>query len=181
MREVAAFLLGCVLVQGCTDQDALMVEQQQKLDQQGQRLSSILGNATPTVSTTDGSLTIQMSFGSEADLDLYVTDPHMETVYFAKSSTRSGGRISKDIQCASGSDSAQSGRGDQHEPRIEEVRFDAPIPGRYRIGIDYPLKCAGGEQRAAFAVSVMHNGEQIRKSGSVTFENFDVVVMEFEI
>ena len=55
------------------------------------------------------------------------------------------------------------------------------MPGRYRIGIDYPVKCAGGEKQAAFAVSVLHDGERIEKSGIVSFERFEVVVMEFEI
>jgi hypothetical protein len=55
------------------------------------------------------------------------------------------------------------------------------MPGRYRIGIDYPIKCEGGAEQAAFAVSVLHNGEQIQKSGAVSFERFEVVVMEFEI
>ena len=65
--------------------------------------------------------------------------------------------------------------------RIEEVRFDKPISGRYRIGIDYSNKCEGARETAAFAISVLHKGEQIQKVGSVNFEHFEVVVMEFEI
>ncbi len=175
-------LILMVSLAGCADPEAEKLERQKQLVVQSQSLSSILGDATARVTDGEQGLTIQLSFGSDADLDLYVTDPLLETVYFANHSGRSGGRISDDIRC---DDEVEvevviEGR-ELKSPRIEEVRFDTPIPGRYRIGIDYPTKCEGGAEQAAFAVSVLHNGEQIQKLGAVSFERFEVVVMEFEI
>ena len=166
----------------CTDPELEKAELQSRIESQGHKLSSILGNATAGISQGEESLTIQLTFGEDADLDLYVTDPLLETVYFANYNSVSGGRISKDVRCAKSADREnESEQNEGASPRIEEVRFDKPLPGRYRIGIDYSRKCDGAEEQAAFAISVLHKGEQMQKVGSVSFEQFEVVIMEFEI
>ena len=183
LRGIVCSLAVLVLC-GCSDPEAEQLARQNDLAIQGDKLSSILGYATPRVTANEQSLTIQLIFGEDADLDLYVTDPLLETVYFAKPGGKSGGRMSADVRCYTKPSAPTSSTTDTsvpQEPRIEEVRFDDPLPGRYRIGIDYPRKCEGGQAQAAFAVSVWHNGEQIQQSGSVTFEKFDVVFMEFDI
>lgn len=166
----------------CTDPELEKLALESRMQEQGQRLISILGNATAGITQREESLTIQLTFGEDADLDLYVTDPLLETVYFANHSSVSGGRISEDIRCTKSLD----GEGDSEQqkiasPRIEEVRFDKPLPGLYRIGIDYSRKCEGAAEQAAFAISILHQGEQMQKTGSVSFEQFEVVIMEFEI
>ncbi len=176
--------IAVVVLCGCADPEAEHQARQNDLAIQGIKLSSILGYATPRVTANEQSLSIQLIFGEDADLDLYVTDPLLETVYFAKPGGKSGGRMSADVRCDSKTDALTYSTTDTsvlREPRIEEIRFDDPLPGRYRIGIDYPRKCEGGQAQAAFAVSVWHNREQIQQSGFVTFEKFNVVFMEFEI
>ena len=186
------FCLGVsvVLLTGCA-QDTEVEQQlrQTALAVQGQQLGSLLRHSNTGVSVEQDSLTIQLTFGTDADLDLYVTDPLLETVYFARHSGRSGGRISKDVSC----DEPQPAPSSKHQElnevglqsqslyRIEEVYFETPLPGLYRIGIDYPVKCQNGGEQAAYAVSIRHGGEVTQKSGTVSFERFDVVVMEFEI
>ncbi len=114
-------------------------------------------------------LTVRLAFGAEADLDVYVTDPLLETVYFANKSSRSGGRILEDVRC------------DEDQIKVEEVRFDAPMPGRYRIGIDYPNACAEGNRESPYAVSVQHDGKRREAQGSASLHRFEIVVLEFEI
>ena len=188
LRQALVFPILFVSLWGCSDPEVKRLDRQIQLDMQGQKLGSILGEASRRISDGEDALTIQLTFGADADLDLYVTDPLLETVYFANHQGKSGGRISEDVRCEleTGSDereSEESGSGSSvsGQSRIEEVRFDSPLPGRYRIGIDYPTKCEGGEEQAAFAVSVLHNGERVQKLGAVSFERFEVVVMEFEI
>jgi hypothetical protein len=67
----------------------------------------------------------------------------LETVYFANHESKSGGKISDDARC------------DEQTLRLEEVWFDAPMPGRYRVGVDHPEQCTGTEEAAAYVVSVM--------------------------
>jgi hypothetical protein len=114
-------------------------------------------------------LKVVLSFRSDVDLDLYVTGPLAETVYFANHTSKSGGEISRDVRC------------DSEDPRIEEVVFNSPIPGRYRVGVDFPARCSGDPAAAAYAVLVKHPGEELRKTGVVQLEQFDVAVLEFEI
>ncbi len=114
-------------------------------------------------------LVVRLAFGSEADLDLYVTDPLLETVYFANRKARSGGRITADLRC------------DAPAPRVEELRFEAPLPGRYRVGIDHPARCDDGVEPVAYAVSVRGPGLRRGAQGSIAVEEFLLVALEFDV
>jgi hypothetical protein len=114
-------------------------------------------------------IVVQLAFGEEADLDLYVTDPLLDTVYFARHETRTGGRISADVRC------------DTPGARIEEVRFEVPWAGRYRVGVDHPKRCDGASAPAAYAVVAHVDGKTYRASGSVALEQFQLVVLEFDL
>jgi len=89
-------------------------------------------------------------FGAGADLDLYVTDPAQETVYFANTSSRaSGGRLEADLLCETG----------MREPRVETVVFENAPLGRYRVGVDHAASCKGaGGAAEAFVVVVEFGG-----------------------
>jgi hypothetical protein len=102
------------------------------LEAEAARLETALAEAPPA---PDGALRVRLAFGAAADLDLYVTDPLAETLYFANQRAASGGRLVADAHC------------DSAAPRVEEVRFPAPLPGRYRIGVDYMVyRAQCGEQ-----------------------------------
>lgn len=119
----------------------------------------------------DGGIVVRLAFGDEADLDLYVTDPLLDTVYFARHESRTGGRISADVRCGT------------HGPRVEEVRFEVPWAGRYRVGVDHPKRCDGAPAPApaAYAVTARVEGNTYRASGSVALEQFQLVVLEFDV
>jgi hypothetical protein len=154
---------------GCTAEEQQRSEEQAAvLAKQADALAVDLTALTPTDIT---GVVVQLVFGEEADLDLYVTDPLLDTVYFARHETRTGGRISSDVRC------------DDAGPRIEEVRFDAPWPGRYRVGVDHPTRCDGtpAPAPAAFAVTVYADGKTYHAKGSVALEQFEVVVLDFEV
>ena len=114
-------------------------------------------------------LVIRLAFSEDADLDLYVTDPLAESIYFANRDASSGGKLARDVRC------------DGPEPRIEEVRFAAPLPGRYRVGVDHPSQCDDGKSPAAFAISVEGGGVTQRASGTIQYAQFQVIVTEFEV
>ncbi len=164
--------IGAVLVVyalfGCTGSDERDVaEQAATLARQANDLAEQLDKQ----STLGPGVVVQLAFGKEADLDLYVTDPLLDTVYFARHESRTGGRIEADVLCeTSGS-------------RVEEVRFDAPWPGRYRVGVDHPRRCDGAKRPApaAYAVTAYADGNTYRATGSVALEQFTVVVLEFDV
>jgi hypothetical protein len=93
----------------------------------------------------DASLRVRLAFGAEADLDLYVTDPLAETIYFANERAAAGGRLVADARC------------DSPSPRVEEVAFDAPLAGVYRVGVDYMVyreACGAQPRVVAYVLAI---------------------------
>ncbi len=93
----------------------------------------------PVPPSEESGLHVVLTWDAPADLDLYVTDPRGETFYYAKP----GGIFVRDAGC-----------GDGAGPRVEEVRWPKPEPGRYRIGVDFPEACAAGVDTVAYRVVV---------------------------
>jgi len=99
-----------------------------------------------------GELRVRLAFGLAADLDLYVTDPLDETIYFANERAAAGGRLVGDARC------------DSPSPRIEQIVFAAPSAGRYRIGVDYMVwRDACGAQPAVVAYVIAIDGPSGRR------------------
>jgi hypothetical protein len=115
-------------------------------------------------------LRVLLAFGPGADLDLYVTDPLQETVYFANSPSASGGRLVADLHCGSGV------AGD----RVEEVRFRAPAAGAYRVGVDYPESC-GPRAPAGYALAVVRGGAVELHAGTLQPLEFRLAALDFEV
>ena len=148
-------------------------ENMQLLSAKALELAQALNESSTVPNTVAGSeLRIQLAFESTVDLDLYVTDPLLETVYFANQKSVSGGRIIEDVRCEENTE-----RG----VRIEEIRFTHPYAGRYRVGVDFPERCNGGGDPAAYAVSVSGNSKQHAAHGIAHLKQFEVVVLEFDL
>jgi len=113
-------------------------------------------------------LRVELAFGEGADLDLYVTDPALETVYFANTPTRLGG-LEADLRCGSAG------------PRIEVVRFPAAPAGRYRVGVDFPERCGTRGDEGGFRLRVRGPGVAREIEGRVAFGRFESRVLEFEL
>jgi hypothetical protein len=121
-------------------------------------------------------LTVRLAFPADVDLDLYVTDPRLETVYYANTPSVSGGRLVRDRRCA---DPAPDASPDA--ARIETVRFEAPPPGHYRIGVDFPHRCEGGPDEVAWALSIEQRGAREELSGLSRWLEFTPIAHEFEV
>ena len=115
-----------------------------------------------------GALVVLLAFDASADLDLYVTDPLQETVYFANTPSRSGGFLDRDRTC---NDAA---------PRVETIVFERPLPGRYRIGVEHPQPC-GADVAAPFAVRALHGEQHFETGGVLPPRRFAPIVLELEI
>ena len=116
-----------------------------------------------------GALVVRLAFGADADLDLYVTDPLRETVYFANPRSRAGGRLDRDRTCSDA------------PPRIETVVFEHPPPGRYRVGVDYPRPCAAGGPAVPFAVEATRDGHRQGRESAIEPRRFVPVVLEVDV
>ena len=113
-------------------------------------------------------LVLRLAFPSTADLDLYVSDPLDETVYYANTPVRSGGALDADRRC------------EDAAPRIETVRFTEPLPGRYRVGVDFQHRCADGGDAVPWAIAIEARGERRLLRGLAEWNIFKSRVDEFE-
>jgi hypothetical protein len=116
-------------------------------------------------------LRFSLAFGAEADLDLFVTGPLYESVYFANTPSKTGGFLEVDLRCESPA------------PRIESVQYADPLSGHYRVSIDFPRRCDDSEASVPFAVSVQRGGETPLASanGVIYPGEFLTIVLETEI
>lgn len=161
------FVLGLFLL-GCSSPEPDEAELEQALQEE---MSVLTAHLAERAISDDGSvegIRVRLAFDGAVDLDLYVTDPQMETVYFANHESKSGGAITDDQRCG--------GEG----IRVEEVFFAVPTKGRYRVGVDYPEHCAGLESPAAHSVHVSFGGQDLAFEGAVDLQKFDVIVLEFD-
>jgi hypothetical protein len=116
-----------------------------------------------------GELVVRLAFEAGADLDLYVTDPREETVYYANTPVRSGGALDADRRCA------------EPRERVETVRFAAPLPGRYRVGVDFQQRCESDARVVPWAISIDARGERRLLRGLATWNVFASRVDEFAL
>jgi hypothetical protein len=116
-----------------------------------------------------GELVVRLAFEPGADLDLYVTDPLDETIYYANTPARSGGALDADRRC--------EGDGDA----VETVRFVAPPDGRYRVGVDFQDRCEDGERVAPWVIAIDAGGERRWLRGLARWNVFASHVFEWVV
>jgi hypothetical protein len=119
-----------------------------------------------------GALVVRLAFEPGADLDLYVSDPLEETIYYANTPARSGGALDTDLRCP-------------HAAGVETVAFATPLAGRYRVGIDFQHRCErsesgpGPDELAPYVLSIEARGERRLLRGLAVFNVFASRVDEF--
>ena len=119
-------------------------------------------------------LSVLLTWTAPVDLDLYLTDPTSETVYFANTPSRSGARLVRDARCGD--------VGDARTPFVEVANFPEPLPGRYRVGVDFIDTCAEPEdQLVSFRVTVRIGSGQQQTTGTIRLAQFQPIVLEFEL
>lgn len=114
-------------------------------------------------------LKVRLHFGSEAGLDLHVTDPKQETVYFGNSPSLGGGVLERDLRC------------NDPAPRTELVTFATPEPGRYRVGVDFITTCRRLRDPIPFEIEVIRGEVLQRIENEISPGRFRHIVLEFEI
>lgn len=162
---VAAFL--AIAVMACAGGPSSDQASSDALAAEANRLARVL--AAEPESTAAVALRVRLAFGSAADLDIYVTDPNQETAYFANTPTKLGARLLRDVLCGAPT------------PRIETVTLEDPLPGRYRVGVDYPRSCGDERGAVSFVVYFDTNGRRETRRGSIKPGEFLAIVMEVDV
>lgn len=117
---------------------------------------------TPTLGTGDIQTTLR--WATTDDLDLYVTDPQGQTVFFGNSSVPSGGQLDVDANagCAGGT-----------QTPIENIFWptgQAP-QGSYSIEVNLFSRCTGDTAPIPFEIRLLVQGEVQTLTGNVSEQN----------
>ncbi len=118
---------------------------------------------------------VLLLWSAPVDLDLYVTDPSLETVYFGNPVSGTRGRLERDVTC----ETLEGGANGQS--LVEAVGWDSPIPGRYRVGVDFIDACGSQIDEAEFRVVTEVRGTRRAQTGTVRRARFQPVVIEFDV
>ena len=121
-------------------------------------------------------LVVQLVWEAPVDLDLYVTDPTWESLYFANNPSRSGARLVRDVRCADVRDTTGV--------FVEVAHLETPAAGPYRVGVDFIDGCgAAGEdlERVSFRVAAVAGPAQLTAVGVLRVQEFQPMVLEFEL
>ena len=127
-----------------------------------------------------GIVRVELRFNASVDLDLYVTDPTRETVYFANTPSKTEGRLERDARC----ENAKDNTGES----IEVITFPHAQVGTYRIGIDYMEACTetnlennNDNKIVAFTVTTHTEAGHEELTGEIEPGHFLIVFREFEL
>jgi hypothetical protein len=116
-------------------------------------------------------LSVTLVWTTPVDLDLYVTDPALETVYFGNPHTASGGTLERDARCAD----------PPATEHVERARWERPPPGRYRVGVDFIERCAARDNDVPYDLVVDVEGRRIAVPGRARLGVRDPRALEFTI
>ena len=114
-------------------------------------------------------LQIRLVFGAEADVDLFVTDPDLETLYFGNNPSLGGGVLAEDIRCNAAT------------PHAEVVTFGNARPGRYRVGVEHARRCTRSRLPVPYRVEVLSGESNWSVEGELAPGAFDNRVVEFDL
>jgi len=117
---------------------------------------------------------VVLLWAAPVDLDLYVTDPGLETVYFANTPSGSGGKLVRDLACGQLAETTPT-------TFSEEVVWTKAHPGRYRVGVDFSDTCGRGEGEVGFRVIADAGGRRREAVGTLAPARFAPVVLEFDV
>ncbi len=118
---------------------------------------------------------VTLAWSADVDLDLYVTDPAQETVYFANTPSGSGGKLEHDTTCGAVASSKPG------STRTESVHWDRPPTGQYRIGVDFIDGCRSSADEVSFRIAVDLGDRRREKVGKIAKSRFEPVILEFDV
>ncbi|MAQ18288.1 MAG: hypothetical protein CMN30_26265 [Sandaracinus sp.] len=104
---------------------------------------------------SSGNIQVTLAWPTQADLDLYVTDPNGEQVYYQHTQAASGGRLDQDAR--GGCNNAQA------DNNLENVYWDQANPpsGAYQVAVHYwdGARCSTNAGATTFTLSIAVGGQ----------------------
>ena len=104
---------------------------------------------------SSGNIQVTLGWGTQADLDMYVTDPNGEQIYYQHNRSASGGHLDQDARggCTN----------DQVNANLENVYWNQANPpgGVYQVAVHYwdGMRCSTNAGPTTFTLSISVGGQ----------------------
>ena len=121
-------------------------------------------------------MVLELVWQVPVDLDLFVTGPEGETIYFGNRMARLGHQMIAESDCTAASET--------EAPYIERAQIPIAYSGTYRASIDFIKHCGAGESAVKAALKLMAaDGTLIEQQDNITveFQQLNTVAWEFEV
>ena len=132
-------------------------------------------NAPAVVQGASEDLVVLLSWQAPVDLDLFLTGPSGETIYFGNRKARTGHHINNETTCDT---LAPTG------PYRESATIPHAATGLYRVSVDYIFDCGSGIEDLDASVSLTNKSTGKPLGGnsfSVSLQKLKTVAWEFEV
>ena len=114
----------------------------------------VIGDACPPGDVTSDDIRISLSWDNNSDIDLHVTDPNGEEIFFANPVSASGGELDFDARCASFPDGSRGG------PEHVTWGPGEALVGEYIVEVNYWSECFN-EGQTRFSMTIYVSGTKI--------------------
>ncbi len=121
-------------------------------------------------------LTVEIIWQTPVDLDLFLTDPEGETIYFANRKAKSGMTMGRETSCKDITG--------VKPPYTETAKIPVALSGRYRVSVDFIKDCGTSTLETPFLVRLTDkNGKQElgRAGANVKYRVLEPVAWEFMV
>lgn len=126
--------------------------------------------------TEGDKLLVTIQWNSRVDLDLFLTGPAGETIYFGNRKARAGYKMQQESDCKTISASSK--------PYHETALIPAASVGRYRVSVDYILSCGSNiaeVDATVFLFNDLTHVELGRATFKVKHQELKTVAWEFGV
>lgn len=126
--------------------------------------------------TEGDKLLVTIQWNSRVDLDLFLTGPAGETIYFGNRKARAGYMMREESDCETIRSSSK--------PYHETALIPAASVGRYRVSVDYILSCGSNLTEVDAMVFLFNDQTQVElgnEAFKVKRQELKTVAWEFEV
>ena len=129
-----------------------------------------------SVAEIGDALRLELTWSAPVDLDLFVTGPSGETIYFGNKQAKNGDKVIEESNC----ESVISKSGHLRET----VFIPAAQSGKYRVSVDFILQCGSNLEDVAAKIDLFNaqnDTKLTQQTITVRRQVLNTVAMEFEV
>ena len=138
--------------------------------------AAVAQTRSSSVAENGDALHLELTWTAPVDLDLFVTGPSGETIYFGNKQAKNGDKVTEESNCESVISKPTHLR--------ETVLIPAAQSGKYRVSVDFILQCGSNLEEVAAKIDLFNaqnDTKLTQQTITVKRQVLNTVAMEFEV